>query len=71
MWIIAIPEVNNSNFISVPEKSKKWFLSTNEIACDHISALSRVSAKFEFRYQNLKSKFRLILFVDKLVIGSS
>lgn len=34
MWIIAIPEVHNSNFISVPEKSKKWLLSTNEIACD-------------------------------------
>ena len=34
MWIIAIPEVHNSNFMSVPEKSKNWLLSANEIAWD-------------------------------------
>ena len=33
--------------------------------------LSRLSAKFELRYERLKSKFSLILFVNKLMIGCS
>ena len=32
---------------------------------------SRVSSKFEFRYESLKSTFSLILFVNKLIIGCS
>ena len=31
----------------------------------------RVSSKFEFRYESLKSKFSLILFVNNLMIGYS
>ena len=31
----------------------------------------RVSTKFEFRYESLKSKFSLILFVYNLMIGYS
>jgi len=31
----------------------------------------RVSAKFEFRYESLKSKFSFILFAHKLMIGCS
>ena len=33
--------------------------------------LYRVSAKFELTYERLKSKFSLILFVNKLMIGCS
>ena len=33
--------------------------------------IPRVSAKFEFRYESLKSKFRLTLFVNKLMNGCS
>ena len=31
----------------------------------------RVSSKFEFRYESLKSKFSLIIFVNNLMIGYS
>ena len=32
---------------------------------------ARVGSKFEFRYESLKSKFSLILFVNNLMIGYS
>ena len=33
--------------------------------------ITRVSARFEFRFESLKSSSVLILFVDKLMIGRS
>ena len=69
-WGQSEPRIENEKFRFVSIKFQ-FVTSSREALNFEAGSDNKVSAKFEFRCESLKSKFSLIHFVNKLMIGCS